>query len=55
MKKIVLACLLIIVAASANAGTIHDIQTGLAEEGTLQAPCDAVVVAIGTITLLSIL
>jgi hypothetical protein len=46
MKKIVLATLLILVAASANAGVIHDIQTGLVDTGTLVTPCDAVVVAV---------
>lgn len=46
MKKIALACLLVLVAASANAGVISDIQMGMAEEGTLQTPCDAVVTAV---------
>jgi len=48
MKKIALACLFIIVAASAYAGTIHDIQTGLVDTGTLQTPCDVTVVAVTT-------
>jgi predicted extracellular nuclease len=46
MKQFALACLFLLVAASASAGIIHDIQTGLATEGTLQNPCDAVVTAV---------
>jgi hypothetical protein len=43
MKKIALACLFLIVAAGANAGVIHDIQTGLVDTGTLQTPFGVVV------------
>ena len=46
MKKIALVCLFVLVATSASAGVIHDIQTGLAAEGTLQTPCDVTVVAV---------
>ncbi len=46
MKKIALATLILFAAASASAGVIHDIQTGLAAENTLQTPCNAVVTAV---------
>lgn len=46
MKKIALACLIALIAASAQAGIIEDIQTGLVEVGTLQTPCDVVVTAV---------
>lgn len=46
MKKFALVCLIGLFAASANAGVIADIQMGLAEEGTLQTPCEAVVTAV---------
>jgi hypothetical protein len=46
MKKIALAFLLVLVAATANAGVIHDIQTGMVAEETLVTPTDVVVVAV---------
>lgn len=48
MKKLALAFMLLFVAASANAGVIHDIQTGLVptDPVTLVTPCDVTVVAV---------
>jgi hypothetical protein len=47
MKKIALACFIALIAAGAQAGVIEDIQTGMAEIGTLQTPCDVVITAVG--------
>ena len=46
MKNIALAGLILLFAASAGAGVIHDIQTGMVATGTLQTPCDVVVTAV---------